>query len=251
MSNQHCLAIIPARYGSTRFPGKALAMIAGKTLLQRTYENALRCKALSKILIATDDERIFSHALSFGAEVLMTSVECSTGTDRLAEVIRKYPNLDGDFVLNIQGDEPCVEPSTLENVLHALAQDPLAVMSTAVEPLNCAKEALDPNIVKCTMDSKFNALYFSRSLIPATQKGTFCPETTYYRHLGIYAYRRDFLPEYANLPKTPLQQVEELEQLKALEYGYRIKVAVVANQGSIGVDTPEDIQKVENFLNLP
>lgn len=247
MSEQRSIGIIPARYASSRFPGKPLAMILGKTLLQRTYENALRCTSLSKVVVATDDERIFSHVKSFGGDVLMTSVECENGTERLAEVYRLNPTLRSNIVINIQGDEPCVDPATIDAVIAILKADPNASMSTAATLLKSSEEAVNLAIVKCTIDINQNALYFSRSLIPANKTGSYCSKTSYYRHIGIYGYRSDFLLEYVKLPKTPLQAIEDLEQLKALEYGHRIKVAFV-NEASIGVDTPEDIQEIEKLL---
>ncbi len=242
-----CIGIIPARYGSIRFPGKPLAPILGKTLLQRTYENARRCKSLKLIVVATDDQRIYDHVKEFGGEVVMTSMDCETGTDRLAEVIKLYPHLKSCIVINIQGDEPCIDPKTIDAVIEILRCDPQASMSTAAVLLSSEEEATSPSIVKCTMDQRGNALYFSRNLIPSNKKGSYCGETPYYRHLGIYGYRYEFLTEYARLPKTPLQSIEDLEQLKALEHGYRIKVAIVKSS-AIGVDLPEDIQKIEKIL---
>ncbi len=242
-----CIGIIPARYGSTRFPGKPLAIIMGKTLLQRTYENALRCERLKLVVVATDDVRIYDHVKSFGGTVVMTSKDCDTGTDRLAEVIMRYPHLRSAIVVNIQGDEPCIDPKTIEAVVDILHGNPQASMSTAAVLLDVEEDAINPSIVKCTMDQQGNALYFSRTLIPSNKNGKYCCKTRYYRHLGIYGYRPNFLLEYALLPKTPLQSIEDLEQLKALEHGYRIKVAIV-NNGAVGVDLPEDIQKIEALL---
>lgn len=247
MQNVDCIGIIPARYGSTRFPGKPLVQILGKTLLQRTYENALRCTCLNQVVVATDDERIYDHVKSFGGNVVMTSSDCETGTDRIAEVVRNYPHLKSKIVINIQGDEPCVASETIEAVIAILQGDPEASMSTAAARLLTAEDASSTSIVKCTMDQRGNALYFSRTLIPANKNGTYCSKTNYYRHLGIYGYRSEFLLKYAHLPKTPLQCFEDLEQLKALEHGYRIKVAIVESS-AIGVDLPEDIQKIETLL---
>jgi 3-deoxy-manno-octulosonate cytidylyltransferase (CMP-KDO synthetase) len=242
------VGIIPARYGSTRFPGKILAPIAGKTLIERTYHNARLSPLLQHLVVATDDQRIYDHVHSFGGEVVMTSPTCATGTDRLVEAVKKDPRFnDIDIIVNIQGDEPCVDPQVTQQVIEALINDPFAVMSTAVVQLTCLEEAHNPSIVKCVMDTSGNALYFSRALIPAGHTQTMQPHVNYYRHIGIYAYRRDFLLQYAELPRTPLQNAEDLEQLKILEHGFRIKTAVV-NQTSIGVDTPEDIQKVEQWL---
>lgn len=242
------VGIIPARYGSTRFPGKILAPIAGKTLIERTYQNARLSPLLQHLVVATDDHRIYEHVQSFGGEVVMTSLTCPTGTDRLVEAVKNDSRFDDiDIIVNIQGDEPCLDPQITQQVIEALAKDSIAVMSTAVMRLTSLEEAHHPSIVKCVMDTQGNALYFSRALIPAGHSQTLQSHVSYYRHVGIYAYRRDFLLLYADLPRTPLQNAEDLEQLKVLEHGFRIKTALV-NQASIGVDTPDDIQKVEQWL---
>jgi 3-deoxy-manno-octulosonate cytidylyltransferase (CMP-KDO synthetase) len=243
------LGLIPARFGSVRFAGKPLVKIHGVSLLQRTYENALRASCIDRLIVVTDDQRIFDHVLSFGGEVVMTSVECPSGTDRLAEALRNNPDwLKAAAIVNIQGDEPCLCLTTISRVVEILLSDPAAQMSTAVTRLSDEKEALHSSIVKCVMDKKGNALYFSRSLIPSNKSCRFDPSTTYWRHLGIYAYRPEFLLTYAELPQTPLQIAEDLEQLKAIENGYPIKVAVVDSH-SIGVDHPEDINRVELWIN--
>jgi 3-deoxy-manno-octulosonate cytidylyltransferase (CMP-KDO synthetase) len=242
------LGLIPARYGSTRFPGKPLALIAGKTLIQRTYENAKLCHSLDDIAVATDDERIFEHVKGFGGKVVMTSPECPTGTERLAEAVRKY-DLFSDYgiIINVQGDEPLLQSKVIESVIDKLVEDELAAMSTAVIKLTSKEEAANYSVVKCVMDQKGNALYFSRTLIPNGHSGEWHPKTTYYKHLGIYGYRREFLFHYAELKPTPLQLSEDLEQLKVLEHGYKIKVAIV-DSISLGVDKPEDIKKIEHLL---
>lgn len=245
---QKVVAIIPARYGSTRFPGKMLAPLANKTLIQHTYENAKRCSLLDRLVIATDDARIFDHVQEFGGEAVMTSVTCPTGSDRIAEALHKLPNFDEiSIVINIQGDEPCLNPTVIKNVIEILQKDPLAVMSTAIIRLHSAEEAQNPSIVKCVIDNQQNALYFSRALIPSGHTGTMQPGTPYYRHMGIYGFRRDFVLKYAELHQTALQRAEDLEQLKVLEHGFRIKTAIVDSY-SIGVDVPDDIQKVEQWL---
>lgn len=244
------VAMIPARYASSRFPGKILALIAGKSLIQRTYENAQRCPLLHEIVVATDDERIYNHVKGFAGNVVMTSLTCLNGTDRLAEVLRNNRQFDdASIVINIQGDEPCLDPSVIQKIIEILQSDPEAVMSTAVVKLDSLEEALNPSVVKCVIDSRQNALYFSRALIPAGHghSAQFRPNTTYYRHMGIYGFRRDFLLRYAELPSTPLQKAEDLEQLKVLEHGFRIKTAIV-DSFSIGVDLPDDIKKVEQWL---
>ncbi|CCB91546.1 3-deoxy-manno-octulosonate cytidylyltransferase [Waddlia chondrophila 2032/99] len=240
------IGMIPARYGSSRFPGKPLVEISGKSLIQRTYENAQRCKLLQEIYVATDDDRIFSHVEEFGGKAIMTSSNCPTGTERLAEAIHlNFKNVD--MIINIQGDEPLLEPYVIQKVGEILINDQSAVMSTAAVKINTEEEALSRSVNKCVIDAHGNALYFSRSLIPGGHSGKWEPDTTYYKHLGIYGYRKDFLFHYAELETTPLQLAEDLEQLKVLEHGFKIKVAVVDSH-SIGVDTPEDLIKVERKL---
>lgn len=242
------VAFIPARYASTRFPGKPLALILGKTLIQRTYENALRCPSLHGVVVATDDKRIYDHVQGFGGKVVMTSEECATGTDRIVEAIKKFPEFQHvEIVLNIQGDEPCVDPCVIEAVIGCLQKDPEAVVSTVVSKIDLQEEALSSSVVKCVMDRDNNALYFSRSLIPGYRTYGYRPEINYYKHIGIYGFRKEFLLRYPDLPPTPLQLAEDLEQLKVLEHGFRIKTAIV-KQESIGVDLPEDIKKIEQYL---
>lgn len=242
------VGIIPARYASGRFPAKMLAPIAGKSLIQRTYENARRCKALDETVIATDDQRIFDHIQGFGGEVVMTDVSCLTGTDRLVDALKHHRRFDdASIIINVQGDEPCMELSTIQRVADILVGDPTAVMSTAVVPLASEEDAQNSSIVKCVIDLQQNALYFTRALVPAGHTLKMRPGVPYYRHMGIYGYRRDFLLRYTELPPSPLQLAEDLEQLKVLENGYRIKVAIV-DSFSIGVDRPEDVQKVEQWL---
>lgn len=229
------IGIIPARYASTRFPGKPLVKISGKTLLQRTFEQASLCKELYKIVIATDDERILNHAREFGAEAVMTSPASPNGTERIFEVVNNYPEYrDFDVVINIQGDEPCLNPAMISKMLERLEEDTEAVVATPIALLEEA-DLTNPSVVKCVKSLKNRALYFSRSPIPG------------YRHVGLYAYRKDFLKIYATLPITPLQQREDLEQLKILEYGYPMAVVVVDKPG-MDVNVPSDVEKIERFL---
>lgn len=242
------LGIIPARYSSTRLPGKPLRLIAGKSLIQRTYENAARCRKLEALVVATDDQRIYDHVSSFGGRAVMTAPECPTGTDRLVHALNlKAEWLNTALVVNIQGDEPCLEPVVIENIIESLEASPQAVMATPIAKIHEKNEALDPSVVKCVIDQNHFALYFSRGLVPYGKKGEFSQNITYYRHIGLYVYRKEFLMRFSSLAPTPLQLAEDLEQLKVLESGYRIKTAVVESQ-SIGVDTPEDLQKVERLL---
>lgn len=241
------IGIIPARWGSTRFPGKPLSLISGKTLIQRVYENASCCRSLDAVIVATDDERILKHVEGFGGKVVLTSSDCETGTDRLAQAVSLYPSCQGyEIVVNIQGDEPCLPPEVIEKVVSMLKEDPDAVSATTVTLLK-PEDADNSSIVKCVKDLHDNALYFSRALIPGNLKERFNPAVHYYRHMGLYAYRADFLKVFGALPATPLQLAENLEQLKVLEHGYRMKVALV-DAVSIDVNHPEDIQKVEKYL---
>lgn len=245
-SSPKVLAVIPARFGSTRFPGKPLSLIHGKTLIQRTYENALSSAILSDVVIATDDDRIFSHAKDFGAAVVMTDPNHPNGTERIAEVVGKM-DVRPDIVVNIQGDEPCVSPEVIEALVSALVNHPEAPMSTVITPLTNLEDAANPSIVKCVTDQNGRALYFSRQLLPGSKTLKPNPAITYYSHIGLYAYRTDFLFTYLHLSPTPLQLAEDLEQLKVLEHGFQIQTAIVEHT-SLGVDTPEDILKVESYL---
>lgn len=246
--NTKTVGMIPARFGSTRFPGKPLAIIAGKTLIQRTYENAKRCRLLDDVVVATDDNRIFDHVVGFGGKAVMTPPECPTGTERLAEAVRDNEQFsDYAAVINIQGDEPLLEPEVIGSVIEKLLEDETAVMSTAAAKISSKEEAENYSVVKCVIDQNGKALYFSRTLIPNGHGGEWQKDVTYYKHLGIYGYRRDFLMHYADLEPTPLQLAEDLEQLKVLENGYRIKVAIVESS-SIGVDRPEDVKQIEQLL---
>lgn len=249
MPSQEVVGIIPVRYASTRFPGKPLAKIGKKTLIQHTYENAKKCAALTKLVIATDDARIYDHAKSFGATCVMTPIDCVNGTERLAKAVEASKDLQNAAILiNIQGDEPCLQIDAITDVIQLFRLYPDAVMTTAVVPSNSIEELLNPSIPKCVFNQKNEALYFSRSPVPYFNRDGYT-DISGFLHLGLYGYRRDFLFTYASLPNTPLQQQESLEQLKVLEHGYKIHVAVVKDR-AMGVDTPEDIAKVEKYLCL-
>ncbi len=234
-------AIIPARYASTRFPGKPLAPIGGVPMLQRVFERTQAAEGVADVYVATDDERIASACAAFDAPVLMTSPDHPTGTDRLAEAAA---GLDHDLIVNVQGDEPLIEPFVIQAAVDALMGDADAAMSTVVHPLE-GDARDDPNRVKVVLDRNGYALYFSRSPIPYHRGETKEPT---WQHVGLYVYRRDFLLTFVRQPRTPAEQAEELEQLRVLEMGHRIRVAVVEGWKSVPVDVPEDVATVEALL---
>jgi 3-deoxy-manno-octulosonate cytidylyltransferase (CMP-KDO synthetase) len=247
----HTVGIIPARFASTRLPGKPLIHILGKSLIQRTFENTKKFTSLSEIIIATDNQDIFDHAKSFGADVVMTDSNCLNGTERLAQVIQQRPALKNvDYIFNIQGDEPFLDSKTVDEVLKAIMEDKEIKVGTAAVKFFSKELALNQSIVKCVVNNKGRALYFSRSQIPFDRDNLFESSKSYFlRHLGIYCYTPDFLLNYCKLPPTNLQELENLEQLKILEHGYPIKVAILNEEiESIGVDTFEDIEKIERLL---
>lgn len=232
------LGVIPARYGSTRFPGKVLSMIGPKPMVQWVYEAAIRCKEIEKLVIATDDERVREKAVAFGADVLMTSVEHKTGTDRLTEVAEYYT--DYDIIVNIQGDEPGVEPELVDGLVRLKIQHPDWEVATAARPFEEQEDPLIPNRVKVVISRKNRALYFSRSLIPFPRNKS---DLQVLLHLGIYAYQRDFLMRFKTLPVSGLENTESLEQLRVLENDFTMGVHIV--EGSLpGVDTPDDLVKI-------
>jgi len=236
------VGIIPARYGSTRFPGKPLAPILGKPMLEWVWLGCLESKQLSRTLIATDSQEILCACASFGAESVLTRADHPTGTDRLAEVAA---TLDDDILVNIQGDEPTITGEVIDAVVEALRADPEAQMATLVHEAEGSALA-DPNRVKVVLDRHDRAMYFSRNAIPALRDPSH--RTVYWQHIGIYAYRRPFLATFVRLERTPYEQAEALEQLRALEHGYPIAVGKVGNWSSNPVDVPEDIPIVEEYL---
>ena len=238
--------VIPARYGSTRFPGKCLHPLAGKPLVQHVWERSLRAPGINRVLIATDDGRIAEAAAAFGAEVVMTSPDHPSGTDRIAEATSGLRGIS--HVINVQGDEPLIDPRLIESLATALRRDPGISMITAATPFADPSEADDPNAVKVVLGRRGDALYFSRSRIPcqrdAHDKGS---AVTPLLHLGIYGYRRDVLRRLVRLSPSPLELCEKLEQLRALEHGIPIRVILTSHRG-IGVDTPADALRVEKLL---
>jgi 3-deoxy-manno-octulosonate cytidylyltransferase (CMP-KDO synthetase) len=237
-----CAIVIPARYASSRLPGKPLLRQTGKYLVQHVYEQACRARRAGAILVATDDPRIVAAVESFDGRAVLTRRDHPSGTDRVAEVARR---LDADVIINLQGDEPLVDPGALDLLPALLERDPEADMATLAVPLGSAEQWRNPNCVKVVCDATGRALYFSRSPIPFVRDGPpdFAAQPPrFLQHLGLYAYRRPFLLALASLPPEPLEQLEQLEQLRVLGLGRRIQVGVV-RQAAIGVDTPEDYER--------
>jgi 3-deoxy-manno-octulosonate cytidylyltransferase (CMP-KDO synthetase) len=236
------IGIIPARMSASRFPGKPLALIAGKPMLQRVIEGARTAKRLRELIVATDDARIAEACAAFGARALMTSPAHASGTDRIAEVAAA---LSDEIVVNVQGDEPLIDGFVIDAVVDALAAAPECAMATAVHRADPGA-ARDPNRVKAVLDCAGNALYFSRAAIPFARGAAETPPL--WQHVGLYAYRREFLLSLVKLPQTPLECAEQLEQLRALEHGHAIRCAVIDGWRSVPVDTPEDVARVEAAL---
>ncbi len=239
------VGIIPARHAATRFPGKPLAPIAGMSMVERVWRGTREAKRLRTVIVATDDERIAAVCRGFGAEVALTSPDHPTGSDRIAEVAA---GLGDDIVVNVQGDEPLIEGFVVDAVVAALEEDPEIPMATVVHPAP-PDALLDPNRVKVVLDRHGNALYFSRSPIPHLREPAQPPAgLRHWQHVGLYAYRREFLLEYVGWPQTPLERAEALEQLRVLENGHRIRVATVEGWESLPVDVPGDVATVEDRL---
>jgi 3-deoxy-manno-octulosonate cytidylyltransferase (CMP-KDO synthetase) len=239
------IGVIPARWASTRFEGKVLAKINGKPMIQHVWERSKQSRLLNDVIIACDDERVLKATNQFGARAVLTSKDHPSGSDRIAEAVA---DLDADIVINIQGDEPLIHYSVIDNLTKALVDDETCSMATVIKRIDNKEELEDPNIVKVVTDQEKNALYFSRSVIPYDREGKGIQEAPYYKHLGIYAYRKEFLFIFKNLPNSPLEKAEQLEQLRALEAGFKIKT-VVTDIETIGVDTPADLSRVEVLLS--
>lgn len=235
------VGIIPARYGSTRFEGKLLADFCGKPVIQHTWENAKKSKSIDDLIVATDDKRIYNVAKGFGANVVYTSIAHKSGSDRLTEVAA---SIDAKIIVNIQADEPLLVPSMIDDVAGAILKDKTLVMATLCHKISNAAQIQDPNVVKVVFDRFGLALYFSRSPIPYERMGSDdkLQVIDYYKHIGIYAYAKDFLFTFKSLPQSRLEKTEKLEQLRVLENGYRIKV-IETKFDTIGIDTPEDLEK--------
>ena len=237
------VAVIPARFGSTRFPGKALTKIAGKPMIQWVYETTVSSK-VSKTIVATDDQRIYDCVIGFGGEPVMTSSEHKTGTDRIAEAVA---DMDVDLVVNVQGDEPLIPSYVIDDLIDTLlAKDEADMATIVVQIKRDSDEFKDPNVVKVAIDNSNSALYFSRAPIPFSPNQE-NPNSHPFKHWGIYAFRKQFLKRFVNWPRGPLECAEKLEQLRALENGARISVSIGSTQ-TVAVDTPADVKKVEALI---
>lgn len=240
------IGLIPARYASTRFPGKSLALLNGKPVIQHVYEQA--AKVLDAVYVATDDERIYNKVLAFGGKVVMTSTEHHSGTDRIEEALEKVGG-DFDVVVNIQGDEPFIAQSQIETLCQCFV-DKATQIATLGKPFECIEAAENPNSPKIVVDNRGYALYFSRSIIPfvrGTERQDWLSKYPFLKHLGIYAYRTNVLKEITKLPQSSLELAESLEQLRWLQNGYRIKVGLTDVE-TVGIDTPDDLQRAEEFI---
>ena len=240
------IAIIPARYASTRFPGKPLAMLGGKTVIQRVYEQVT--SVLGEAYVATDDERIFQAVEQFGGKAVMTRSDHKSGTDRIQEAATKI-STDADVIINVQGDEPFIQSSQIDTLMH-LFDEPDTQIGTLGKPFESMEAIENPNSPKIVTDNRGFALYFSRSVIPyirGKERDSWFGEYPFLKHLGIYAYRREVLAEVTKLPQSSLEKAESLEQLRWLQNGYRIRVGLTDVE-TVGIDTPEDLQRAEDFL---
>lgn len=247
--------VIPARYGSSRLPGKPMLDIHGKPMIQRVWEQARLSKA-ERVVIATDDQRIVAAAESFGAQVCMTSPDHPSGTDRLQEVVQALGFADDGIVVNVQGDEPLIPPSVIDQVAENLQANAQAGMATLCEPISAVAELVNPNVVKVAVRNDGMALYFSRAPIPwprdafAASQSVMPESGNWYRHIGIYAYRTSFLHQFVNWPPAPQEQLEQLEQLRALHHGVDIHVAQARELVPAGVDTAEDLEQVRALIGV-
>lgn len=240
------MAIIPARYASTRFPGKPLAVLGGKTVIQRVYEQV--CSVLSDVYVATDDQRIYDCVEGFGGKAVMTREDHKSGTDRIEEAVEKI-GTDADVIINVQGDEPFIQPSQVETLMHLFdaSETQIGTLGKLFESMEAVE---NPNSPKIVTDNRGFALYFSRSVIPyirGKERNDWFSQYPFLKHLGIYAYRREVLAEVTRLPQSSLEKAESLEQLRWLQNGYRIRVGLTDVE-TIGIDTPEDLQRAEQFL---
>ena len=244
MSDPKVIVVIPSRYASTRLPGKPLVQLAGKPMVQHVYERAKRAQTVHRVIVATDDQRIMDAVAAFGGEARMTRTDHRTGTERIAEVAVHEP---GDVFVNVQGDEPLIDPVAIDTAVGALLEEPQAQISTVATPIRHAGDIMDPNVVKTVLDFDGNALYFSRAPIPWIRDTQQKVHVKYWKHLGLYVFQREALLEFPTLPQGELERIEQLEQLRWLENGWKIRVAEVAHD-AVSVDVPEDVARVEKLM---
>jgi len=244
MSDPKVIVVIPSRYASTRLPGKPLAQLAGKPMVQHVYERAKQAQTVHRVIVATDDQRIVEAVKAFGGEARMTRTDHRTGTERIAEVAVQEP---GDVFVNVQGDEPLIDPVAIDTAVGALLEEPQAQIATVATPIRHAGDIMDPNVVKTVLDFDGNALYFSRAPIPWIRDTQQKLHVKYWKHLGLYVFQREALMEYTTLPQGELERIEQLEQLRWLENGWKIRVAEVAHD-AVSVDVPEDVVRVEKLM---
>src|SRR5271155_2160363 len=236
--------VIPARYGSTRLRGKPLVSLAGKPMIQRVYERAKMARLADRVIVATDDERIVKAVESFGGTARMTRADHRTGTERVAEVAAHEK---GDLFVNVQGDEPLLDPVGVDTAVNALLEEPAAAIATVATPIKTPADIMDPNVVKTVLDFENNGLYFSRARIPWVRDTASKIQVRHLKHLGLYVFQRDALLEYPTLPQGELERIEQLEQLRWLENGWKIRVAEVEHD-AVSVDVPDDVARVERLL---
>jgi 3-deoxy-manno-octulosonate cytidylyltransferase (CMP-KDO synthetase) len=244
MSSPNVVVVIPARYGSSRLPGKPLVSLGGKPMIQRVYERAKLANRADRVIVATDDDRIISAVHGFGGEARMTRADHRTGTERVAEVAAHET---GDVFVNVQGDEPLLDPAAIDTAVTALVEEPQASIATVATPIKTPGDIMDPNVCKVVLDFDENALYFSRAPIPWVRDTGSKRLARHLKHLGLYVFRRDALLEYPTLPQGELERLEQLEQLRWLENGWKIRVAEV-EYDTISVDVPGDVARVEKLL---
>jgi 3-deoxy-manno-octulosonate cytidylyltransferase (CMP-KDO synthetase) len=245
LKNLDAIVVIPARYDSVRFPGKPLAAIAGRAMIARVYERAKKAERLARVIVATDDERILSAVKEFGGEAIITRRDHSSGTDRIAEVAAHVP---AAIYVNLQGDEPLIDPAAIDAIVGAMQEDESIQIATPSTTIKQTSEIMDPNVVKVVTDFDGNALYFSRAPIPWVRDRASSVAARHAKHIGLYACRREALLDFATFPPGELERIEQLEQLRWLENGYRIRVVEVDYE-AVSVDVPADVARVEKILH--
>src|SRR5579872_1267370 len=244
MASEKVVVVIPARYGSTRLPGKPLVSLAGQPMIRRVYDRAKSAESVHEVIVATDDDRIIEAVKAFGGQARMTRPDHRTGTERVAEVAAHQK---GDVFVNVQGDEPLLDPAAVDTAIDALLEEPAAPIATVATLIKPPADIMDPNVVKTVLDFDNNGIYFSRAPIPWVRDTASKIQVRHWKHLGLYVFQRDALLEYPTLPQGELERIEQLEQLRWLENGWKIRVAEVEHD-AVSVDVPEDVARVEKLL---